>query len=155
MGHSVHSIDICQVQLKLGLSREEHTFPVCPWTSKVCAEIIWLWKSTVSLAVWVAGLRRSHRWRSQMWRSWAGVVTRGLRLGGQLDVLPISLKQSLVEKLTLNYLATALVDILSVSMPIAHSLKTSVALCCDKTTHFRVSFYCPQHKVDLCNDHAV
>ena len=38
----------------------------------------------------------------------------------------------MVEKLTLNYLATALVDIPAVSMPIAQSLKTSetsVALC--------------------------
>jgi hypothetical protein len=26
---------------------------------------------------------------------------------------------------------------------------------CDKTTHFRVVFYCPQHKFHLCNDHAV
>jgi hypothetical protein len=30
----------------------------------------------------------------------------------------------MVEKLTVNYLATALVDIPAVSMPIAHSLKT-------------------------------
>ncbi len=28
-----------------------------------------------------------------MWRSWAGVVTRGLRLWGRLDVLPNSLKR--------------------------------------------------------------
>ena len=33
-------------------------------------------------------------------------------------------------------------------------LETSVALC-DKTAHFRVAFYWPQHKVHLCNDHAV
>ena len=26
---------------------------------------------------------------------------------------------------------------------------------CDKTAHFRVAFYCLQHKVHLCNDHAV
>ena len=26
---------------------------------------------------------------------------------------------------------------------------------CDKTAHFRVTFYCLQHKVHLCNDHAV
>ena len=30
-----------------------------------------------------------------------------------------------------------------------------MALLCDKTAHFRVAFYCPQHKVHLCNDHAV
>ena len=48
----------------------------------------------------------------------------------------------MVEKLTLNSLTTALVDIPAVCM-------------CDKTAHFRVAFYCPQHKVHLCNDHAV
>ena len=26
---------------------------------------------------------------------------------------------------------------------------------CDKTAYFRVAFYCPQHKVHLCNVHAV
>ena len=39
------------------------------------------------------------------------------------------------EKLTLNSLATALLDILAVSVPIAHSLKTSVALCCVTKLH--------------------
>ena len=55
-----------------------------------------------------------HRWRSRMCRSWAGVVTRGLRLWGRLDVLPNPLKlcwrRLMVEKSTLNYLATALLD---------------------------------------------
>ena len=50
------------------------------------------------------------------------------------------------------FLATVLVDIPAVSMPIARSLKTS-DICgivlCDKTAHFRVVFYCPQHKVHL------
>ena len=37
----------------------------------------------------------------------------------------------------------------------AHSKhETSVTLCCDKTAHFRVAFYCPQHEVHLCNDHV-
>ena len=26
---------------------------------------------------------------------------------------------------------------------------------CDKTAHFRVALYCPQHRVHLSNDHAV
>ena len=26
---------------------------------------------------------------------------------------------------------------------------------CDKTAHFRVVIYCPQHKVHLCNNHGV
>ncbi len=61
-------------------------------------------------------------------RSWAGVVTRGLRLWGRLDVLPNSLKrpwrQLMVEKWTFNSQATALVDISVVSMPIARSPRT-------------------------------
>ena len=64
----------------------------------------------------------------------------------------------MVEKITLNYLAKALVDIPAVSMPITRSLK-KLYICaivlCDKTAHFRGYFYCPQNKVHLCNDHAV
>ena len=40
----------------------------------------------------VAGLRRSCRWRRRIWRFWADMVTCGLQLWGQLDVLPNSLK---------------------------------------------------------------
>ena len=67
--------------------------------------------------------------------------TRGLRLWGRLDALQNSPKQCwrrlMVEKLTLYSLATALVDIPAVSMPIACSLKTetSVALCCVTELH--------------------
>ncbi len=69
----------------------------CRWASlrqflTVCAEMIWLCKPIVAAAVRVAGLRRSWRWRC-MWRSWAGVVTRGLRLWGRFDVLPNFLKR--------------------------------------------------------------
>ncbi len=64
---------------------------------KVCAEILWLCKPIVAAAVWVAGLRRSWRWRCWMWRSWVGVVTRGLRLWGRLDALTNSLKGLMVE----------------------------------------------------------
>ncbi len=50
----------------------------------------------------------------------------------------------MVEKLTLNSRAIALVDIPAVSMPIARSLKTcdicGIVLC-DKTAHFSVAFY--------------
>jgi hypothetical protein len=85
-----------------------------------------------------------------------------LRLWGRLDILTNSLKRCwtwlMVDKWRLNSLATALVDIPAVSMPIVWSLKTwdicGIRLC-DKTAHFRVAFYCPQHKLHLCNDHAV
>ncbi len=54
----------------------------------VCAEILWLCKPIVAAAVWVAGLRRSWRWRCWMWRSWAVWLHDGLRL----DVLANFLK---------------------------------------------------------------
>ncbi len=64
----------------------------------------------------------------------------------------------MVEKLTFNSRATALVDIPAVGMPIALSLKTcdicGIVLC-DKTANFRVAFYCCQPKAHLCNNHAV
>jgi hypothetical protein len=64
----------------------------------------------------------------------------------------------MILKLTFNYLATALVDIPAVSMPTARSLKRSNIygiVLFDKTAHFKVAFYCTQHKVQLCSDHAV
>ncbi len=128
----------------------------------VCAEILWLCKPIVAAAFQVAGLRQSCRWRCWMWRSWDGVVIRGLQLWGRLDVLPNFLKrlwrQLMEEKWTFDSWATALVDIPAVSMPIARSLKTfdicGIVLC-DKTAHFRVVFYCVQSKAHLCNNHAV
>ncbi len=98
------------------------------WFLTVCAEIIWLCKPIVAAAVRLTGLRRSWRRRCWMWRSWAGVVTRGLRLWGRLDVRPNSLKRLwrwlMVEKWTFNSWPTALVEIPAVSVPIACSLKT-------------------------------
>ncbi len=86
----------------------------CRWASlrrflTVCAEILCWCKPIVAAAVRVAGLRRSWCW---MWRSWTGVVTRGQRLWGQLDLLPNYLKRLwrrlMVEKWTFNSWATAL-----------------------------------------------
>ncbi len=78
-------------------SRPRWGWRACRWASlrrflTVCAEILWLCKPIVAAADRVAGLRWSWRWRCWMWRSWAGVVTHGLRLWGRLDVLPNSLK---------------------------------------------------------------
>ena len=128
----------------------------------VCAEILWLCKPIVAAAVRVAGLRRSWRWTCWMWRSWAGVVTRGLRLWGGLHVQPNCLKcilrRLMVEKWIFNSQGTAPVDIFAVSMPIACSLKTcdicGIVLY-DKTETFRVAFYCGQPKTHLCNNHAI
>ncbi len=64
----------------------------------------------------------------------------------------------MVDKLTFNSRATALVDNPAVSMPIVCSLKTcdicGIVLC-DKTVLFRVAFYCGQLKAQLCNNRAV
>ena len=100
--------------------------------------------SSVLLTVQLAGLRRSHKWRSRKWRSWAGVVTHGLQLWGHFDVMPNSRfrrwKGLMVEKLTFN----SLVEIPAVNMPSACSLITwdicSIVLF-DKTEHFRVAFW--------------
>ena len=166
---------ICLVQLKPGFIREEHTSPAYQWPSKVnicplisvtmssCSQVKTLvCKPPVSSAVRVAGHRQSRMWRSRMWRSWAGVVKCGLLLWARLDILPNSLKRHwrrlMVVKWTFSYLATALVANPAVSMPIARSLKTwdiCGIMLCDITAHFRLTFYCPQHKVHLCNGHAV
>ena len=58
-------------------------------------------------------------------------------------------RQLMVEKLILNSLGKALMDIPAVSMPIAHSLNLRHQWHCVVTI---VSFYCPRHKVHLCND---
>uniref|UniRef100_A0AAZ3QXK7 Otoferlin n=1 Tax=Oncorhynchus tshawytscha TaxID=74940 RepID=A0AAZ3QXK7_ONCTS len=43
---------------------------------------------------------------------------------------------------------------LQVKTPVRTTSICGIVLC-DKTAHFRVAFYCPQHKVHLRNDHAV
>ena len=61
-------------------------------------------------------------------------------------------------KLTFKSLATALVDMPVVCMPIAQALKTwdiCGIVFCEKRAHFSMAFFCPQDKVHLCNDHAV
>ncbi len=154
---SVTMTNCSQVETLMRTTSMQMSFPRRFLT--VCAEILWLCKPIVGTAVRVAGLRRSWCW---MWRSWAGVVTRGLRLWGRLDLLQDSLKclwrRLMVEKWTVNSWATALVDIPAVSMPITRSLKT-YGICgivlCDITAHFRVVFYCGQPKAHLCNNHAV
>ncbi len=111
----------------------------CRWASlrrflTVCAEILWLYKPIIAAVVRVTDLRWFWRWRCWTWRTWAGVVTHGLRLWGWLAVLPNSLKclwkQLMVDKWTFNSQATALVDIPSLSMPIARSLKTCDVCVC-------------------------
>ena len=69
--------------------------------------------------------------------------TRGLRLRGRLDILPHVLNVvggDLRQRHTVNYLATALVGIPAVRMPIASSLKTRDICCivfCDKPNCFQ------------------
>ena len=68
-----------------------------------------------------------------------------------------SLRWLMVEKLTFNSLATALVDIPAVRMPIARSLKTwdvSGNVLINKTAHFSGLLLSPAQG-HLCNDHVV
>ncbi|KAK6301670.1 hypothetical protein J4Q44_G00277230 [Coregonus suidteri] len=37
----------------------------------------------------------------------------------------------------------------------ANCAHSKLVALCDKTAHFRVTLYCPQHKVHLCNSNAV
>jgi hypothetical protein len=70
----------------------------------------------------------------------------------------------MVEKLTFNSLATALMSrsaVKLVNYKLAENL-TSVALCCITKLHILecsiLSIFfinCPQHKAHLCNDHSV
>ncbi len=68
----------------------------------------------------------------------------------------MSLETAYGGEMNIQFMATALVDIPAVSMPIERSLKTcdicGIVLC-DKTAHFRVVFYCDQPKAHLCNNH--
>jgi hypothetical protein len=62
----------------------------------------------------------------------------------------------MLEKLTLHFMTTVLVDMPAVTMPIARSLNfTHLWHCVVTKLHILVAFHCPQHKVHLCNDHAV
>ncbi len=169
---------ICPVQWKPGFICEENTSPKCqtPSNVSICPlgyddklqsgrdpdeddkhadELPWdgFWQFVKKFFGYANRLLQqlSWRWRCWMWKYWAGVIIRGLRLWGRLDVLPNSLKRLwrwlMVEKWLFNSWATALVDIPAVSMPITRSLKTcnicSIVLC-DKTAHSRVAFYCGQ-----------
>ena len=79
-------------------------------------------------------------WHGSMW----SVVVRPVERTAKFSKM---MRRLMVEKLTLHSLATALVYIPAVSIPNVLSLKTA--------HFFRVAFYCPQHKVHLCNNPAV
>lgn len=88
-------------------------------------------------------IRWSWRWKCWMWRSWVGAVTHSVQLWSWLDILPNSLKHLwkwlIVEKWTLNWKATALVDIPVVSMPSIHC------------QHILEAYMCNNHTVSIYN----
>ena len=67
----------------------------------------------------MTGQRPSHRW------AWEDIGPPTWEPGPQTGELEVAYGR----ELNIQFSATALVDIPAVSMPIAHSLKTSVALC--------------------------
>ncbi len=137
------------------------------WGQRACRWSSWdgFWQFVQKFFVYANRLlQQLSRWRlsDNLEGEDAGCGGPGL-VWGWLDVLPNSLKclwrRLMVEKLTFNSRATALVDIHTVGMPIARSLKTcdicGIVLC-DKTAHFREAFYCGQPETPhLCNYHAV
>ncbi len=130
---------ICPVQWKPGFIREENTSPKCQTSSKVticplklvtttnCSQVETPMRTTSMQMSFPEKVSDSLCRNSLVMQtdccsscpggSWACVVTRGLRLWGQLDVMPNSLKrlwrQLMVEKWTLNSRATALVGLIS------------------------------------------
>ncbi len=108
----------------------------CRWASRrrfltVCAEILWLCKQIIAAAVRVAGLRWSWRWKMLVlgWcdYTWSGVVKP---VGCTAKFSETPLEMAYGREMNIQFPATAMVDIPAVSMPIARSFKTSVALCC-------------------------
>ncbi len=77
---SVTMTNCSQVETPMRTTSMQMSFSETVSFLTVYAEILWLCKPIVAAAVRVAGLRWSWRWRCWMWRSWADVVTHGLRL---------------------------------------------------------------------------
>ena len=176
---------ICSVQLIPGLISEEHTSPAYQWPPKesiwsrlrrrtsVMSRPWWGWRAhrwaslRQLLTVCAEILHQLSEWlvsddpagEEAGWGgpglTWLHVVC-GCEAGWTYcQILENDIMVQYGMNITFSGNSS---EIPAVIMPIPRSLKTwdiGGIVLCDKTVHFRVAFYCPQHKVQLCNDHAV
>ena len=151
--------------MKPGLIREEHTSPAWPSKVSICPLKLGRCQTAVRSRPWRG--RRARRWASlrrfltvysveQIHNfiscpgGWSQMIPQVKKLDVNVNSVKLCWSRLIVVKLTLHFLATDLVDISAVIMPIARSIKTW-----DICGIFFVAFYSPQNEVHLSNVHAV
>jgi len=97
-----------------------------------------------------------------MWRSWAGVVTHGLRfvrpVGCTAKFSEMPLEMAYGREMNIQFMGNSsgghsCSQHANCTLP--QNLQHKIVDKCDKTAHFRVAFYCGQPKAHLLNNHAV